>query len=110
MGLLDSRQMTNRHTECPGQAMRFLAAGHKIRTGFLRNAEIIQKNWDEILKSLDRQGKNWRYLGKNYKKIRFNLERKKIQKKIRFFRQNLDIIKKKKKEKTRSFRRNLNII
>ncbi len=26
---------SNRHTRCPGQAMQFLAAGHKIRIGFL---------------------------------------------------------------------------
>ncbi len=39
---------TSRHTGGPGQAMQFLAAGHKIRTSFLRNAEIMQKNSDEI--------------------------------------------------------------
>ncbi len=26
---------SNRHTGCPGQAMQFLAAGHKFRIGFL---------------------------------------------------------------------------
>jgi hypothetical protein len=39
---------SNRHTEYHVQAMQFLAAGHKIRIGFLRNAERIQKNSDEI--------------------------------------------------------------
>jgi hypothetical protein len=36
------------HTVCPGQAIQFLAVGHKIRISFLRNAEIIQKNSDEF--------------------------------------------------------------
>jgi hypothetical protein len=32
--------------------MQFLAAGHKIRIWFLRNAEKIQKNSDKIQKNL----------------------------------------------------------
>jgi hypothetical protein len=36
-----------------GHAMQFLAVGHKIRIGFLRNVEQIQKNSDQILKNLD---------------------------------------------------------
>ncbi len=33
--------------------MQFLAVGHKIRIGFLRNAEQIQKNSDRIQKNWD---------------------------------------------------------
>ncbi len=53
-GILDPKTAANRHTECPGQAMKFLAAGHKIRTGFLENAEIIQKNSDEEFRHKER--------------------------------------------------------
>jgi hypothetical protein len=31
-----------------GQALQFLAVGHKIQIGFLRNAEKVQKKSDEI--------------------------------------------------------------
>ncbi len=33
--------------------MQFLAVGHKIRIGFLRNAEQIPKNSDKIQYNLD---------------------------------------------------------
>jgi hypothetical protein len=51
-GNLDPKTPANRHTGCPGKAMPFLAAGHNIRTCFLRNAEIIQNNSDEIWRKL----------------------------------------------------------
>ncbi len=38
----------NGHTGFPDQEMQFLEEGHKIRTGFLQNAERIQKYADEI--------------------------------------------------------------
>jgi hypothetical protein len=53
-GTLDPKTPSNRHTGCLGQAMQFLAAGNKIRTGFPRKAETIQKNSDEIYKNLGR--------------------------------------------------------
>jgi hypothetical protein len=33
--------------------MQFLAAGHKIQIGFLRNTEQFQMNPDDALKNLD---------------------------------------------------------
>ncbi len=35
-------------TRCPRKVMQFLAAGHKIRIGFLRNLEQNQMNSDKI--------------------------------------------------------------
>jgi hypothetical protein len=46
--ILDTKTPANRRTGCTGQAIQVLAAGHEIRTGFLRNAERIKKNSDEI--------------------------------------------------------------
>ncbi len=53
--ILDPKTPADRLTGCPDQAVRFLAAGYKIQTGFLRNAEQIQKNSDEMERNLDRQ-------------------------------------------------------
>jgi hypothetical protein len=46
--ILDPITPANGHTGHPDQEMQFLEEGHKIRTGFLKNAERIQKNADEI--------------------------------------------------------------
>jgi hypothetical protein len=43
-GILYPKTPANRHIGCPGQAMQFLAAGHRLRIEFLRNAERIQNN------------------------------------------------------------------